>query len=154
MTQQSSAMATLVQRIDDRVIKRMVRLLLRCGLAPKALAMVETTGRSSGKPRQTPVGNGLVGNTFWLIAARGDAADYVKNIQQDPRVRVKIGRRWMTGTATVMPDDDPDERLAFILRHHGWLRRLDAKALETSIRLVDSSPGVVRIDLDPASATS
>jgi len=148
MSQRTPAMASVVRRIDDRVIKKGMRSLLRLGLAPKAFAMLETTGRRSGQPRQTPVGNGLVGETFWLISARGAAADYVRNLQHEPRVGVKIGRRWRTGSATLLPDEDPDQRLSYILRHYGWLRRLDAKALNSSIRLLDSTPCVIRIDLD------
>lgn len=36
-----------------------------------------------------PVANGLHGDTFWLIAALGDQANYVRNLRADPRVRVK-----------------------------------------------------------------
>lgn len=139
------AVANLVRYVDDRVIKRGVRLLLRLGLAPKAFAMLESTGRNSGLPRLTPVGNGLVDGTFWLIAARGDAADYVRNLRQHPAVRVKIGRRWYEGSAEVLADEDPDQRLAYILAHHGWLRRLDAKVLSGLINLSGSTPRVVRI---------
>lgn len=71
-----------------------MRLLLVLGLAPRDFALLETTGRRSRLPRRTPVGNGLVGNRFWLIAARGGAADYVKNLQDEPAVRLKIGRQW------------------------------------------------------------
>jgi hypothetical protein len=34
----------------------------------------------------------------------------VRNIEANPRVRVKIGRRWRIGTAELLPDDDPIER--------------------------------------------
>lgn len=139
--------AHVIRLVDDRIVKKVVRLLLRLGLAPKAFALLETTGRRSGLPRHTPVGNGMIGSTFWLIAARGEAAHYVHNLQHDPAVRVKIGRTWSTGVAQLLPDEDPDRRLAEILAHHGWLRRLDAKILESSIRLLQTTPRVVRITL-------
>jgi hypothetical protein len=50
-------------------------------LAPHALAMLETIGHHTGVPRHTPVGNGLAGDTFWLVAAHGTQADYVRNLQ-------------------------------------------------------------------------
>ena len=150
MTKPSGPVANALRWFDDRVIKKVTRLLLRLGLAPKAFALLETTGRRTGKPRTTPVGNGLVGNTFWLIAARGRAAHYVANLRADPNVRIKIGRRWMTGTAEILPDDDPERRLAYILDHFGWLRRFDARALQSSIRLHDSTPIVVRITVAEA----
>jgi hypothetical protein len=33
-----------------------------------------------------------------------------RNIEADPRARIKIGRRWRTGTADLIPDDDPNAR--------------------------------------------
>lgn len=145
-----SRLAKIISTFDDRVIKKAMRLLLRAGLAPKAFALVETTGRRSGLPRQTPVGNGRVGDTFWLIAARGKSAHYVQNLRDDPAVRVKIGRTWLPGVAEVRPDDDPEQCLAHILDHHGRLRRLDADILESSIRMLGTTPVVVRIALDQA----
>lgn len=35
--------------------------------------------------RHTPVGNGLSGDTFWLVAVHGTQADYVRNLQAEPR---------------------------------------------------------------------
>lgn len=143
----SRTLASITRTIDDHVIKKGMRRLLTLGLAPQAFALLETTGRRTGLARRTPVGNGLVDGTFWLIAARGEAADYVKNLRDEPEVRVKVGRHWHQGTAEVLPHDDPDQRLAYILAHFGWLRRLDAKALSASIRSLDSSPRVVCIRL-------
>lgn len=150
----SRALASIKRTIDDQVIKKGMRRLLALGLAPKAFALLETTGRRSGLARRTPVGNGLVGDTFWLIAARGDAADYVKNLRHEPVVRVKIGRRWLSGTAEVLPDDDPNQRLTDILAHFGWLRRLDANALSASIRSLHTTPRVVciRVTREPSIA--
>lgn len=122
-----------------------MRTLLTAGLAPRAFALLETTGRRSGLPRRTPVGNGFVDGTFWLIAARGEAADYVRNLRRQPRVRIKVGRRWSSGHAEVIPEEDPVARLEEILRHHGWLRRLDARALTAMIRSQRTTPVVVRI---------
>lgn len=148
MIRPQSRLAKIISWFDDRVNKKAMRLLLRAGLAPKAFALVETTGRRSGLARQTPVGNGLVGDTFWLIAARGESAHYVRNLRHDPAVRVKIGRRWRTGVAEVRPDDDPEQCLAYILAHHGRLRRMDADILDSSIRMLGTTPVVVRIALD------
>ncbi|HSB53033.1 MAG TPA: nitroreductase/quinone reductase family protein, partial [Gemmatimonadales bacterium] len=86
-----------------------------------------------------PVGNGLGGDTFWLVAAHGAQADYVRNLQADPKVRVKIGRRWRSGTAVVLPDDDP------VVRSRTLPYQWDAAIG----RLMASAPLTVRIDLDP-----
>ena len=105
---------------------------------PRSHALLETTGRKSGLPRQVPVGNGLRGNVFWIVTEHGYHADYVRNIQQDPRVRVKVGRDWHGGTAHVLPDDDPRARM----------RSLAARLNDAMVRMVGSEQLVVRIDLD------
>lgn len=138
--------------VEKNVINRLVRFQLEVGLAPDALALLETTGRSSGATRRTPVGNGLIGDTFWLVAERGEEADYVRNIRTHPRVRVKVGRRWRPGTATVLPDDDAQARLREIVDHHGRLRAADAAILRGSVTALGTTPVTVRIDLDGRAA--
>ncbi|MFD6992999.1 nitroreductase/quinone reductase family protein [Streptomyces sp. NPDC059943] len=73
--------------------------------------LLETTGRTSGLPRRTPVGGSRVGQEFWLVSEYGDKSQYVRNILADPRVRVRIKGTWHTGTAHPMPQDDPRARL-------------------------------------------
>jgi deazaflavin-dependent oxidoreductase (nitroreductase family) len=123
----------------ERITNRLTRFALERGIAPRAFALLETTGRRSGAPRRTPVGNGLSGNTFWLVAAHGRQADYVRNLHHQPAVRVKIGRRWRTGTAVILPDDDP------LARSRTLPYRWDAAIG----RLMASTPLTIRIDLDP-----
>jgi deazaflavin-dependent oxidoreductase (nitroreductase family) len=115
-----------------------IRFLLRRGIAPKVWAMLETTGRRSGLPRQTPVGNGTIDGVFWIVASHGRQADYVRNIEKNPAVRVKIGRRWSNGTATVLNDDDTEAR-SRMLPH-----RMDAAIG----RLMATEPLTIRIDFD------
>lgn len=69
----------------ERGSNRLIRLALRAGLGPRAFALLETTGRRSGLARHTPVGNGLDGDTVWLVAVHGMQADYVRNLQARPR---------------------------------------------------------------------
>src|SRR5512135_2516960 len=116
-----------------------MRFALHTSIAPRAFALVETTGRRSGQPRHTPVGNGLVGDTFWLVAAHRAQADYVRNLEADPKVRVKIGRRWRSGTAVVLPNDDP------VARSHTLPYQWDAAIG----RLMTSAPLTICIDLNP-----
>jgi deazaflavin-dependent oxidoreductase (nitroreductase family) len=123
----------------ERLNNRMLRWALQRGIAPRAFALLETTGRRSGQPRYTPVGNGLIGTQFWLIAAHGTQADYVRNLQANPRVRLKTGRHWRSGTAVPMPEDDPAARSRTL--PHQW----DAAVG----RLMASQPLTIRIDLDP-----
>src|SRR3954462_11265506 len=122
-----------------RLLNPLMRRALEAGLVPRGWALLETTGRRSGLPRRVPVGDGLRGAQFWIVAEHGRHADYVRNIEHDPRVRVKVGRSWRTGTARVLPDDDPRERL----------RRLRRPLNDAGLRAMASEMLVVRVDLDP-----
>lgn len=73
--------------------------------------LLETTGRKSGQPRRTPIGGSRVGDQFWFVSEFGERSQYVKNIQANPHVRVRLNGRWHNGTAHLVPDDDPNERL-------------------------------------------
>jgi deazaflavin-dependent oxidoreductase (nitroreductase family) len=121
----------------NRVVNPLVRALHRIGVTG-GTALLETTGRKTGQLRQTPVGNGLRGNEFWIVTEHGHHSSYVKNIEANPRVRVKVGRTWFDGTAHVLEDDDPVERL----------RRLHRPANDTALRLVGTEHLVIRVDLD------
>jgi deazaflavin-dependent oxidoreductase (nitroreductase family) len=83
------------------------RALFRLGVAVPGTAILETTGRKSGLPRQTPVTDGLEGDVFWIVSEHGRHSAYVRNIEAEPRVRVKVGRRWHTGTAEILDSEDP-----------------------------------------------
>ena len=125
--------------VTTKLVNPAVRLMLDKGVAPKSVALLETTGRRSGEPRHTPVGNGLRGSEFWIVTEHGRRAAYVRNIEVDPRVRVKVGRRWYEGTAHVLPDDDPIERM----------RKLGRPANDSMVRLMGTEHLVIRVDLDP-----
>ena len=83
------------------------------GVLP-GFGVVETIGRRTGIPRQAPVGGRLRHNTFWLVAGDGRHSAFVKNIEADPRVRVRVHGRWRDGRASVLDDDDPVRRLLTI----------------------------------------
>ena len=124
--------------VTTRIVNPGVRRMLERGIAPKSVALLETTGRRSGQPRRTPVGNGLRDRHFWIVTEHGRRAAYVKNIEADPRVRVKVGRRWYSGTAHVLPDDDAIERM----------RILGRPANDSAVRLMGTEHLTIRVDLD------
>lgn len=107
-----------VRLVQKYLVNPPMRLALGLGVLPPTHALLETTGRRSSLPRRNPVGNGLSddGSTFWIVAEHGRQAGYVRNIEANPQVRFKIGRRWHTGTARVLDDDDPHDRLKSIGR--------------------------------------
>jgi len=138
----SSAKARTVRTFQKYVLNPPVRVLFGLGLVPPTHVLLETTGRRTGRPRQNPVGNGLDGDTLWIVAEHGRSASYVRNLEADPRVRVKIGRRWRSGTATVLPDDDPRARL----------RRIGRPVNGFMVRAVGTDLLTIRVDLDPESS--
>ncbi|MFE5816600.1 nitroreductase/quinone reductase family protein [Streptomyces sp. NPDC056479] len=100
--------------------------------------LLETTGRTSGLPRRTPLGGRRVGNAFWLVSEFGERSQYVRNIKADPRVRVRIKGRWHTGTAQLLPDDDPIARLRTLPRFNSaGVRTFGADLLTIRVDLTD-----------------
>ncbi len=134
--------------LERTVVNRVNRAMLRSGRLGSTYAILETTGRRSGRPRQIPVANGLRGETFWLISAHGRHANYVHNLRTDPRVRIGLvedgALRWRTGNATLVPEDDTRARQRQLARGRlGY--RLDAMLM----RALATDLTTIRIDLDP-----
>jgi deazaflavin-dependent oxidoreductase (nitroreductase family) len=137
----------VVDRLQKSVINPLDKVAFALGIPPPGDALLETTGRSTGLPRITPVCDGTDGDTFWIVAQHGHAADYVRNIEADPRVRVKgslTRTGWRSGTARILDDDDPQERVRILARGNRWLRL----CLQASTA-VATAPLTVRVDLDP-----
>jgi deazaflavin-dependent oxidoreductase (nitroreductase family) len=138
----------IVHGLQKYLLNPPIRLLFALQLVPPGYALLETRGRVSGKPRRTPVGNGAEGDQFWIVAEHGYKAGYVRNIQHDPRVRVRFRHglrlRWRNGTAHILPDDDPRERQRALGKGHP-LRALNALA----VRGLGTDLLSIRIDLEP-----
>lgn len=135
-----------VNRFEKRVQNPFVRraLLMGIPLPPPWGALLETKGRKTGRPHRNPVIKALVGNQLWLVAEAGQKTDWLRNIEADPRVRVKIGRRWRSGTGQVLADDDSVARARWVKDQLGGWHRLDPLAAP----LFWTEPQTVRIDLD------
>lgn len=146
------AKVAVVRALQGRVVNPLVRGLLRVGLNPLGLVLLETRGRRSGRPRVVPVGNGRRGDVLWVVAEHGLRAHYVRNIRHDARVRVRVreGLRhvWREGAATVLPHDDATARQREIAGLHP-LRLLNA----ATVRLLGADLVTVRVDLRPAVVT-
>ena len=130
--------------VEKWVLNPGPKLALRLGIAPKAYALLETTGRKTGRARRTPIAGYREGSRFWWVAEHGGRAAYVRNLEANPRVRVKVRRKWHTGTASTQPDDDPEERRREFEKAHGLIGRLDSVIFRANA----TNPMTVRIDLD------
>jgi deazaflavin-dependent oxidoreductase (nitroreductase family) len=137
----------VIDRLQKSVINPLDKLAFAVRTPPPGDALLETIGRRTGKPRVTPVCDCLEGDTFWIVAQRGHAADYVRNIEADARVRVKgsiSDSDWRAGTARILEDDDPKERIRALGRGNRWRRRCLQTSASASTRLL-----TIRVDLDP-----
>lgn len=137
----------IVHFLQKYLLNLPISSLFAVGVAWPEYALLETVGRKSGKPRRTPVGNGRVGRQFWIVAEHGRQSGYIRNIEANPKVRIKrrdglIGR-WRTGTAHVVPQDDPPARQRWLATQvHGAGRNAAA------VRFLGTELLTVRIDLD------
>jgi deazaflavin-dependent oxidoreductase (nitroreductase family) len=126
--------------LSAKVFNRLVLAATRAGLPTPGVVILETVGRRSGEPRRVPVTRLLEGDTLWIVTEHGRKAAYVRNIEANPRVRVRAGRRWRTGTATVLPDYD----------WRALQRRMPSKLSSATVRLMGTDHLTIRVDLDPA----
>jgi deazaflavin-dependent oxidoreductase (nitroreductase family) len=137
----------IVHLLQKYLLNPPIKLLFAIGVAMPGYALLESTGRKTGKARLTPVGDGRIGNEFWIVAEHGMNASYVRNIASNPGVRLKLGEglrsRWHSGTAHLLPDDNPRER-------QRWLAgQLPSSAANAAVvRLLGTQLMTVRIDLD------
>jgi deazaflavin-dependent oxidoreductase (nitroreductase family) len=137
----------IVHTLQKYLLNPPIKLALTIGLPLPGYALLETKGRKTGKPRCTPVGDGRIGNQFWLVAEHGMKAGYVRNIEHNPHVRLKLreGLRfhWYRGTAHLLSNDDPRER-------QRWLASQVPSSAGNSraVRLFGTQLLSIRIDLE------
>jgi deazaflavin-dependent oxidoreductase (nitroreductase family) len=137
----------IIHALQKYFLNPPIRLALAVGVPLPGYALLETKGRKTGRVRRTPVGDGRIGNQFWLVAEHGMKAGYVCNIEHDPHVRLKLREgfryQWHRGTAHLLSGDDPRER-------QRWL----ASQLPSStgnakaVRLFGTQLLSIRIDID------
>ena len=127
-----------VRALQRYVLNPPVKALVWFGLVPGHV-LIETRGRRTNKRRATVVGMHVKEGTGWIVAEQGSHAGYVRNLQADPAVRVRVSRRWLRARAEVVPDDDPDVRLdSFGSRSHA-----------AAVRRFGTSLLTIRVDLLP-----
>lgn len=122
------ATAMLFWRVMNPAARRLA------GIAP-FWVVLETTGRRTGKPRQTPLARGpQQDGATWLIAVHGHHSTWVKNVEARSEVRIRLRGRWRAGTATVLPWDEA------VARRFNRYARLGPTTLGID-------PAMVRVDL-------
>jgi deazaflavin-dependent oxidoreductase (nitroreductase family) len=88
-------------------IQQVHRVLYAIGLGPivgKIVLLLTTTGRITGKQRVTPLQYEEIDGAYYLGAARGLQADWVRNIQVNPKVEIRVKSRHFQGHAEIVTD--------------------------------------------------
>lgn len=104
-------------------------------LLGRNILLLSTTGRKSGRTRVTPLTYELREDAYLVASARGKRADWVRNIQENPRVRVQASRLDFPARAEVLADleqeaDFMERQLARRPRFFGPLMRLEGLPAE------------------------
>lgn len=70
-----------------------------------------TTGRKTGLPREIEIWFTAQEGRYYLIAEKGEQANWVRNIRQDPRVSFRVGEKSFIGRGRVIREDEAAELL-------------------------------------------
>ena len=74
-----------------------------------------TTGRVSGRPHTIEIWFARQDDTLYVLSGGGTRSDWVRNLQRQPTVTVRLGRRdgrQLRGRARVVDPGSPDDQLA------------------------------------------
>jgi deazaflavin-dependent oxidoreductase (nitroreductase family) len=80
-----------------------------------AFCYLTTTGRVSGRPHTIEIWFALHGRTLYLLSGGRDRSDWVRNLQSDPAVTVRLGRLdadELPGRARVVEAGTDEDELA------------------------------------------
>jgi deazaflavin-dependent oxidoreductase (nitroreductase family) len=90
-----------------KTIQKLHRVLYAIGLGPLIggiILLLTTTGRKSGLLRVTPLQYEEINGDYYLGSARGLNADWLRNIQSNPTVELRVGAIRLRGQAEVITD--------------------------------------------------
>jgi len=126
-------------------------------LLGKFVLLLTTIGRSTGKPRVTPLQYEEIDGKIYLGSSFGKKADWVKNILKNPRVVVQVKATKFTGIASII--DDSAKIVAFLktrLERHpkmiGRILRAEGLSIPPSLEEMESyAKGMVIVVIEPTS---
>lgn len=74
-------------------------------IAAEAFCYLTTRGRRSGRAHEIEIWFAAAGDTFYLLSGGGEGSDWVRNLEADPAVTVRVGATAWAGRARVVADD-------------------------------------------------
>ncbi len=77
-------------------------------LAEEQYCYLTTTGRRTGRPHTIEIWFALRDATIYMLSGGRDRSDWVRNLQQEPRVSVKIKEIPFPGRARLVSDPGED----------------------------------------------
>lgn len=113
--------------------------------AARSVCRLETVGRRTGEPRELEIWFAAEDDRVYLLSGGRDRAHWVRNLRENPAVRLRFGDRWLPGTARTIDDpSDPADRAAreaLAAKYQGWRpgRPLSAWARESLPVVIDLS---------------
>jgi len=114
-------------------------------LADRSLCYLETIGRITGQAHVVEMwfAPDPTRDRLYMMAGGRDEADWVRNVRHDGRVRIQLGRVWLTGRAAVIEGtaDEPMVRRLLAAKYQGWA---EGKRLTSWAR--NSLPVAVELD--------
>jgi deazaflavin-dependent oxidoreductase (nitroreductase family) len=78
-------------------------------LARAQMCYLTTTGRVTGRPHTIEIWFALRERTLYFLAGDGRRSDWVRNISRSPDVRVRVGRRTVTGRGRIVTDPHEEQ---------------------------------------------
>lgn len=104
----------------------------------KYVLLLTTTGRRSGKPRQTPLEYEYdkEHDRYRIAAGWGGNTDWYRNVKANPKVHVQVGRREFDAVAEVAPDEEVAQFMICVSQRHP---RMDSTWNRWSDKPVDAT---------------
>lgn len=122
-----------VPRWAWRLFRLPPQLIYRLGFGKiygRMVLLLSTRGRRTGKLRTTPLQYERIDEDYYVAAARGMKTDWLRNIQSDPKVVVRVGEGQFHAMAEIIQDQEMIAdflvlRLAKHPRFVGTIMRMD-----------------------------
>lgn len=114
----------MVRRVFLRLLKLPPRAIYAVGLGRwygRFVLLLTTSGRRTGRRRVTPLQYERVDGMYVVASARGERADWYRNVVAHPQVEVRIGSSRLQGVAE--PSTDSARIADFLqlrLDRHPW----------------------------------
>lgn len=110
-------------------------------LAGEEYCYLTTRGRATGRPHTIEIWFGLEDGRVYMLAGGRDRSDWVRNLQRDPVVTVRIGAETFAGRARVVQEAAEDALARRLLlekyapRYRGDLTDWGRRALPVAVEL-------------------